>query len=227
MKYDYKFNDKSLFKLATTHISYANDCHIESNQRLEFLGDSVLSFIVANYIYKKYKGVDEGVLTEIRANAVCEKTLAIAARNLGLGDDLVFGRSERMSGGKDKESVLADTYEAVLAAIFLDSDIEHARSFVMDTIGSMIGDTSYVELENYKSEIQNYYQKRDRNREVVTYRLIEKTGPDHNPLFKVEAVYEGVVIGTGTGKNRKSAEQEAAKHALENAGVIGSKTNNI
>lgn len=214
MNYDYKFKDESLYKLATTHISFANDKHIESNQRLEFLGDSVLSFVVATYIYNEYKGVDEGVLTEIRANAVCEKTLAIAARRLELGEDLLFGKSERMSGGKYKDSVLADTYESVLAAIFLDSGIESARAFVMDTIGSMIGDTSYVELENYKSEIQNYYQKRDRNREVVKYRLVSKSGPDHNPTFEVEAVYCGKVIGKGSGKNRKSAEQEAAKYAL-------------
>jgi len=220
MKYDYRFKDKSLFRLATTHISYANDHNIESNQRLEFLGDSVLSFVVADYIYKEYKNVNEGVLTAIRANAVCEKTLAIAARNLGLGNDLIFGRSERMSGGKDKDSVLADTYESVLAAIFLDGGIKPARDFVMDTIGSMIGDTSYVELENYKSEIQNYYQKRDRNREVVTYNLIEKIGPDHDPLFKVEAVYNGKVIGKGEGKNRKSAEQVAAKHALQKVGLV-------
>ncbi len=220
MKYDYEFKDKSLLRLATTHISYANDHNIESNQRLEFLGDSVLSFVVADYIYKEYNNVNEGVLTAIRANAVCEKTLAIAARNLGLGNDLIFGRSERMSGGKDKDSVLADTYESVLAAIFLDGGIKPARDFVMDTIGSMIGDTSYVELENYKSEIQSYYQKRDRNREVVTYNLIEKIGPDHNPLFKVEAVYDGKVIGKGEGKNRKSAEQVAAKHALQRVGLV-------
>ncbi len=214
MKYNYKFKNKKLFELAVTHISLANDRNIESNQRLEFLGDSVLSFVVANYIYAEYKNVDEGALTELRANAVCEKTLAIAARNLELGNDIKFGKSERMSGGKDKDSVLADAYEAVLAAIFLDSGIECARDFVMDTIGDMIGDTSYVELENYKSEIQSFYQKRDRNTEVVTYRLISKTGPDHDPTFAVEAVYQGKIIGKGSGKNRKSAEQEAAKHAL-------------
>ncbi len=215
MKYNYKFKNRDLYRLATTHISFANDKHIESNQRLEFLGDSVLSFVVADHIYKKYRGVAEGELTEIRANAVCEKTLAIAASKLELGEDLRFGRSEQMSGGKRKDSVLADTYEAVLAAIYLDGGIEPAREFVMSTIGDMIGDTSYVELENYKSEIQSYYQKRDRNREVVTYRLISKSGPDHNPYFEVEAVYRGKVIGKGGGKTRKSAEQEAAKYALE------------
>lgn len=214
MKYDYKFKNKKLFDLAVTHISLANENHIESNQRLEFLGDSVLSFVVAKHIYQEYKNVDEGVLTELRANAVCEKTLAIAARKLELGSDLLFGKSERMSGGKDKDSVLADAYEAVLAAIFLDSSIEYAEKFVMDTIGDMIGDTSYVELENYKSEIQSFYQKRDRNMEVVKYRLISKTGPDHDPTFTVEATYMDKVIGKGSGKNRKSAEQEAAKYAL-------------
>ena len=221
MEYNYKFKNKKLFDLAMTHISLANDLHIESNQRLEFLGDSVLSFVVATYIYNEYKKVDEGVLTELRANAVCEKTLAIAARNLKLGEDLKFGKSERMSGGKDKDSVLADAYEALLAAIYLDSGIESAKDFIMDTIGSMIGDTSYVELENYKSEIQSYYQKRDRNREVVKYRLVNKNGPDHDPTFFFFFLYRDEVIGKGEGKNRKSAEQEAAKAAL--AKVKGSK----
>ena len=151
MKYDYEFKDNRLFELATTHISLANDLHIESNQRLEFLGDSVLSFVVATHIYHRYK--------------------------------------------------------------------ECAKDFVAKTLGDMIGNTSYVELENYKSEIQSYYQKRDRNREVVKYRLISKVGPDHNPTFKVEAIYNNKVIGRGTGKNRKSAEQEAAKQALQNVGA--------
>ena len=215
MKYNYTFKDKELFKLAVTHISLANINHTESNQRLEFLGDSVLSFVVSNYIYNEYKNVDEGALTELRANAVCEKTLAIAARKLELGNDIRFGKSERMSGGKDKDSVLADAYEAVLAAIFLDGGIDCAREFVMNTIGDLIGSTSYVELENYKSEIQSFYQKRDRNRDVVKYRLVSKMGPDHDPTFNDEAVYQDIVIGTGSGKNRKSAEQEAAKQALK------------
>ncbi len=214
MRYKYKFNENKYYKTAMTHISLANDENIESNQRLEFLGDSVLSFIVADYVYKEYPGVNEGVLTELRANAVCEKALAFAARELGLGDDLMFGRSERKSGGADKDSVLADAYEAVLAAIYLDGGIETARNFVMDTIGELIGNTSYIELENYKSEIQSYYQKRDRNHDVVRYELISKTGPDHNPTFKVRAVYQGKTIGEGEGKNRKSAEQAAAKEAL-------------
>ena len=215
MKYNYTFKDKELFKLAVTHISLANINHTESNQRLEFLGDSVLSFVVSNYIYNEYKNVDEGALTELRANAVCEKTLAIAARKLELGNDIRFGKSERMSGGKDKDSVLADAYEAVLAAIFLDGGIDCAREFVMNTIGDLIGSTSYVELESYPTEIQSFYQKRDRNRDVVKYRLVSKTGPDHDPTFNVEAVYQDIVIGTGSGKNRKSAEQEAAKQALK------------
>ena len=195
MEYNYKFKNKKLFDLAMTHISLANDLHIESNQRLEFLGDSVLSFVVATYIYNEYKKVDEGVLTELRANAVCEKTLAIAARNLKLGEDLKFGKSERMSGGKDKDSVLADAYEALLAAIYLDSGIESAKDFIMDTIGSMIGDTSYVELENYKSEIQSYYQKRDRNPNTVCSDSFLKFLPgtvDTRPSYKKE--YQHVLI---------------------------------
>lgn len=200
-------------EVALTHISLANEKNIESNQRLEFLGDSILSFVVAEYIYGEFKNLDEGKLTEVRAGAVCERALAEVAEKMGLGEGLNFGKSESRDGAK-KPSILCDTYEAVLGAIYLDSNIETARKWVLGNLKDTIEAARNMDFRNYKSEIQTYFQKRDKNRNVVTYELCGKTGPDHNPEFSVKALYMGRVIGTGKGKNRKEAEQRAAKCAL-------------
>jgi ribonuclease-3 len=215
MKINYEFKNKNLLDLALTHISYANDTKTESNQRLEFLGDSVLSYIIATAIYKMYPGYDEGKLTKHRADLVCEKSLASLARNMELGSNIKFGRSEQMSGGQDKDSVLADTFEAVLGAIFLDAGIETATEWTLNIFDEKIANMQNDTDINYKSELQIYFQKRDKGNDVVKYVLKSKKGPDHDPVFCVDAVYNNKVIGTGTGKNRKIAEQYAAKQAFE------------
>ncbi len=213
MDIGYKFKDEKLLGTALTHISLANEKGTESNQRLEFLGDSILSFVVAKYIYNEFKTLGEGMLTMVRAEAVCEKSLAEAARKLGLGEMVNFGRSEG-DAGKDKPSILCDTFEAVLGAIYLDGGIEPAEKWIMDNLKETIDKARNADFTNYKSEIQSFYQKRDKNREVVTYSLVERKGPDHEPIFSVVAEYQGEIIGRGTGKNRKTAEQNAAKDAL-------------
>ena len=214
MNIGYEFKNKKLLDVALTHISLANEKNIESNQRLEFLGDSILSFVVAEYIYNKFANLAEGRLTEVRAEAVCERSLAEAAKKMDLGSAVKFGKSE--SGvGADKPSILCDTYEAVLGAIYLDGGIEPARKWIMNNLKDTIEDAKLVHFHNYKSEIQNYFQKRDKGTDVVTYTLVERKGPDHMPVFKVNAVYRGNIIGTGSGKNLKSAEQAAAKVAAE------------
>lgn len=215
MDIKYKFKNKALLELALTHISLANDAKTESNQRLEFLGDSVLSYIIADEIYDKYPKCDEGELTKIRAALVCEKSLAELARQMDLGSGIKFGRSEAMSGGQDKDSVLADTFEAVLGAIFLDGGIENAKVWTLAIFGDRIKNIQIASDLNYKSELQIYFQKRDKGNDVVKYSLKNKSGPDHNPEFCVNAVYRNQIIGTGTGRNRKIAEQNAAKQALE------------
>lgn len=220
MNIGYTFKNDKLLKTALTHISYANDAKIESNQRLEFLGDSVLSYIVASRIYELYPACDEGELTRIRAALVCEKTLAELAHEMNLGENILFGKSEKMSNGINKRSILADTFEAVLGAIYLDSDIETAEKWVLSVFGTRIETIKPEEDKNYKSELQIFFQKRDKNTEVVKYTLKSKTGPDHSPSFIVEAVYEEKVIGSGSGKSRKVAEQNAARAALEGLGVI-------
>ncbi len=215
MNINYKFKNPKLLELALTHISFANDRHIESNQRLEFLGDSVLSYVIASKIYNMYPKHQEGELTKIRASLVCEKSLAELSRRMELGDSIKFGRSEAVSCGAEKDSILADAFEAVLGAIFLDSGIETAEKWVLEVFGDKVQNVGAAEDINYKSELQIYFQKRDKGNDVVTYNLIDKTGPDHDPVFSVEALYRGKVIGSGNGRARKIAEQNAAKQALD------------
>ena len=215
MRINYEFKNKALLRTALTHISLANENNIESNQRLEFLGDSVLSFIIATKIYDEYKHYNEGLLTELRAVVVCEKALSKAARSIDLGSGIKFGKSEAKCGGKDKDSILADTFEAVLAAIFLDGGIESARKWALETLKVVFDDLESIDIKNYKSEIQSYFQKRDKGTDTVTYNLLTRTGPEHAPTFEVEAIYRDKVIGRGKGSNRKSAEQQAAKQAFE------------
>lgn len=218
MNIGYEFRNKELLELALTHISLANDLKIASNQRLEFLGDSVLSYVIATKLYNLYPDYDEGVLTQIRASLVCEKSLAELARKLDLGSGIKLGRSESRSNGTSKDSILADTFEAVLGAIYLDSDGEVARDWTLNVFDDKLDNIEYEADVNYKSELQIYFQKRDKNTDVVRYRLTDKTGPDHAPRFAAEAVYQGKVIGCGKGKSRKIAEQEAAKDAFEKMG---------
>lgn len=215
MNIGYQFENEKLLDLALTHISLANDLKKESNQRLEFLGDSVLSYIVATELYNLYPDYDEGELTKIRAALVCEKSLAELARELDLGNGIKFGRSETKSNGEKKDSILSDTFEAVLGAIYLDSDGDTAKKWVLNVFGDRIKNFKMTREANYKSELQIHFQKRDKNTEVVGYQLVEKTGPDHDPEFLVDAVYQNKIIGTGKGKNRKIAEQNAAKNAFE------------
>ncbi|MBQ7097866.1 MAG: ribonuclease III [Clostridia bacterium] len=215
MNIGYEFKNKRLLDLALTHISLANDMKKDSNQRLEFLGDSVLSFVIASEIYRLHPECDEGDLTKIRAALVCEKSLAELAGELELGTGIKFGRSEAKSDGVHKASILADTFEAVLGAIYLDSDVETAKKWVLRVFGDRIKDAEISAEINYKSELQIFFQKRDKNTEVVRYRLVNKSGPDHNPSFSVEAVYQEKIIGIGKGKSRKVAEQNAAKDAFE------------
>ncbi|MBR5152930.1 MAG: ribonuclease III [Clostridia bacterium] len=213
MELSYTFQNQELLNLALTHTSLAHEKGIESNQRLEFLGDSILSFVVATELYARFPQLAEGRLTEMRAAAVCEKSLAQAAREMDLGSGIRFGKSETVCGGREKESILADAFEAVLGAIYLDSNMDVAREWVLRHLEETIMESAKLDFTNYKSELQKYYQKRDKTRDVVTYRLVGQTGPDHQPVFEAEAVYLGKVIGRGSGNSRKAAEQQAAKQA--------------
>ncbi|MBQ6543473.1 MAG: ribonuclease III [Clostridia bacterium] len=210
----YKFKDISLLKTALTHSSYANEKNTVCNERLEFLGDAVLGFISADYFYGKYN-VPEGELTKHRAARVCENALSLFARELDIGSALYLGKGEERMNGRNKPSMLADAFEAVLAAVYLDGGLEPAKKIALRFVARH---DKLDETGDYKTALQEVVQ---RNREErVEYVLIEETGPAHNKHFVIEVHLNSNVIGKGEGKSKKIAEQMAAKEALELMGIV-------
>ncbi len=211
---DYKFKNEKLLINALTHSSFANEARdgIGSNERLEFLGDSVLSIIVSEYIYKKFKNLPEGELTKMRAALVCEKSLCGFSRELQIGKYLRLGKGEEKSGGRERDSILADAFEAVLAAMYLDGGIEIAKKHVMRFVTKELQHTDEEVFKDYKTALQEIIQRNPE--ESVTYILTGESGPDHNKIFEVEVKLNSNTIGRGIGKNKKQAEQSAAKEAL-------------
>jgi ribonuclease-3 len=208
----YRFLRATLYETALTHSSHYNENRNTSsgcNERLEFLGDSVLGFLAAEYLYDKYEDKTEGELTRMRASLVCETSLAAVARVLGLSDALRLGKGEEMSGGRHRASLLADAVEAVLAAIYLDGGMEPARRFTRQ----FILDAGRVEKSDYKTRLQEVLQ-RDPPRQY-TYHLVAQSGPDHAKVFTVEVRISDITAGRGSGGSKKEAEQAAAKSALE------------
>ena len=213
---NYKFNNIELLKNALVHSSYANEVrgNTHSNERLEFLGDSVLSIIVAEHIFHKYPNMPEGELTRMRASLVCEKTLCAFSRELGIGEYLLLGRGEDKNGGRERDSILADAFEAVLAAIYLDGGMKAAKAHIMNTVLRDLEHYSDEDsFKDYKTTLQEIIQRNPE--ESVTYILVDETGPDHNKQFTVAVKLNSNVIGTGTGKSKKQAEQMAAHQALK------------
>lgn len=219
LRLGYTFKDISLLKNALTHSSYANETRAldSSNERLEFLGDSVLSIIVSDYIYKTYKNLPEGELTKLRASLVCEKSLCGFSKQLGLGEYLLLGKGEQQNGGSNRPSILADAFEAVLAAMYLDGGMEVARKHVMRFILDELKHTDDEVFKDYKTYLQEVIQKNPE--EQLTYVLKDEKGPDHDKLFTVEVHLNSNVIGVGEGKSKKAAEQAAAKQALKLMGI--------
>ena len=211
----YKFKDISLLETALTHSSYANEQSDGTvcNERLEFLGDSILGFVSAKYFYENFDS-PEGELTKHRAARVCEKALCLFAKELGIGQALRLGKGESRTGGSERPSILADAFEAVLAAVFLDGGLEEASKIVLRFIPR---NDELEETKDYKTTLQEVIQ---RNREEhVEYVLTDASGPDHAKTFTVEVHLNSNVIGRGTGKSKKLAEQHAAKEALELMGI--------
>lgn len=211
----YKFKNKALIVNALTHSSYANENRNPegSNERLEFLGDSVLSIVVSDYLYKQLGSVAEGDLTKLRASLVCEKSLHIFAKKIKLGDYIFLGKGEENTGGRERPSILADAFEAVIAAIYLDGGMEAARRHILRFIPSDLLHGTKMAYGDYKTVLQEIVQKNPE--EKVEYVLIGEEGPDHNKRFVVEVTLNSQVIGTGKGRSKKNAEQLAAKEALE------------
>lgn len=213
----YEFSDKALLTRALTHSSYANEnSHThQDNERLEFLGDSVLGFITAEYLFTNHKNQPEGELTKLRSYAVCEKSLFEFAKQIDLGDNILLSHGEEKTGGRERASVLSDAFEALIAAIYLDGGIENAKEFVLRFVAP------YVEqkpsFKDYKTMLQEVIQRNAG--EQLSYVLVSESGPDHDKRFEVEAHLNSNVIGRGTAGSKKKAEQEAARQALELMGL--------
>ena len=216
----YNFKNISLLKNALVHTSYANEVRngVTSNERLEFLGDSVLSLIVSDHIFNKFSGMPEGELTRLRASLVCEKSLCSFARELDLGHFLYLGKGEDKGGGRDRDSILADAFEAVLAAIYLDGGMDAAKEYVMRFVLREIKVHTEENTKDYKTILQEIIQRNPE--ETVSYILTGSDGPDHDKSFTVEVHLNSNVIGEGTGKSKKQAEQMAAKQALKLMGEL-------
>ncbi|MCD8145714.1 MAG: ribonuclease III [Clostridiales bacterium] len=213
-KLGYHFRDPSLLENALTHSSYANEHHmgsIHSNERLEFLGDSVLGMVTADSLYHTFPDLPEGELTRLRANLVCEGSLAMVARQLDLGSYLKLGKGEAGGGGGQRPSIIADAVEAVLAAVYLDGGISQARRIVQRFILSNI-DQVQEASRDHKTYLQELVQRK--SGQSLSYRLIGESGPDHNKTFTMEVLLNGVSVGSGSGRSKKEAEQMAAKAAI-------------
>ena len=212
----YKFNNAIYLERALTHSSYNKEKNTkhQDNERLEFLGDAFFDAIVSAELFKMMQGVTEGKLTKTRALVVCESSLAKAARKLGLGQYIYIGHGEEVAGGRDKDSILADAMEAVIGAIYIDGGYAPTQKFVIQNFAETIKDAAEGKLfSDYKSEVQEFIQKNGRNL-AITYNTVREEGPAHDKTFFVNLSYDGNVLGEGSGKSKKEAEQQAAKTAL-------------
>ncbi|MCC8135790.1 MAG: ribonuclease III [Ruminococcus sp.] len=211
----YTFKDKKLIHQALSHSSYANEKKNPggSNERLEFLGDSVLSIVVSEHLYTHLTHIAEGELTKRRASLVCEKSLHVFAQQIQLGKYLLLGKGEENTGGRERPSILADAFEAVIAAVYLDGGLEAARKHILRFLPEDLQHQKKPAFNDFKTILQEIVQKNPE--EKVEYNLVGEEGPDHNKRFVVEVCLNSNIIGRGKGRSKKEAEQLAAKEALE------------
>lgn len=214
----YKFKNQNYLMEALTHstFAYERDNGMKCNERLEFLGDAVLSAISAEFLFNKYPDMPEGQLTKLRASLVCTESLSTFARKIDLGKALLLGKGEANTGGADRPSNLENAFEALIAAIYLDGGMECARTFVLGFLNEAL-ESHNINFKDYKTTLQEVVQKNPG--ENVTYVLVGESGPDHNKEFVMEVHLNSNVIGVGKGRSKKSAEQAAAKEALELMGL--------
>lgn len=213
---EYKFKNITLLETALTHSSYANENRhkAESYERLEFLGDSILGFVTAEHLYKSFPDMPEGDLTKTRAALVCERSLCDFSKELGVGDFLRLSHGEEHSGGRERASILADVFESIIAAIFIDSDdIEITKKFILRFIIPAAKNQNKKPFKDYKTNLQEIIQQNPE--EKLSYVITGESGPDHDKHFKVEVHLNSNVIGRGGGRSKKEAEQQAAREALE------------
>lgn len=210
----YTFKDKNLLKKALTHTSFAYENKLESNEKLEFLGDSILEYISSKYIYNNYKKLKEGEMTKVRAEVVCEDSLYKVAKSHNFSDFILVGKSETNSGGNFKPAILADSIEATIAAIYFDGGLEEAEKFIINNLKTAIEEsTKHVGMKDHKTVLQEKLQV---NGDVcIKYTVIKETGPDHDKTFTVKVEADGKELAVGEGRTKKAAEMDAAGNALE------------
>lgn len=211
----YRFQNLSLLQNAVTHSSYANERYhnsLMSNERLEFLGDSILGMVVAEHLYRNYPDRPEGELTRMRADMVCEQSLAKVAERIHLGNHLLLGHGEEQSGGRSRDSMLADAVESVIAATYLDGGMDAAVGLIYRFV---LCDVPVTKMHNadYKTALQELVQQR--KNQHLQYTLVGESGPDHDKEFFVEVTLNGKIVGNGSGSSKKRAEQEAARAAIQ------------
>ena len=210
----YTFKNKQLLNTALTHTSYAYEKKKESNEKLEYLGDSILEFISSEYLYKNYINLREGEMTKVRASVVCEQSLYKIAKKHNFSDFLNLGKSERCSKENVRPAIMADSVEAVIAAMYLDGGIEVVKKFIIGNLKDEIEIAAKnVGEKDYKTVLQEILQKNGNVK--IEYKIVKETGPDHDKLFDSEVIFNGKVLAYGEGKSKKLAEMDAAKNALE------------
>lgn len=212
-KYNLNSKSKETILTALTHSSYANEHNTIHNERLEFLGDAVLSVLVSEYLYNNFQDLNEGDMSKLRARSVCEEANAEYARLLNLGPMLRLGHGEELSGGRVRDAVLNDAFEALMGAIYLTEGLAKVKEILTDVVFSSIGKITNNSFIDYKSKLQEYVQSE--TREALVYKEINESGKPHEKVFTMAVFLDGVKLGTGSGKSKKAAEQLAAKQALE------------
>ena len=205
-------NDFNIFRTAFTHQSYSNEHNVKNNERLEFLGDAILDFLVADFLFHKYPNEPEGKLTKLRAKYVCERANNEYAIELELNEAFLLGRGESEYGGKNKQSLLSDLFEAFLGAIYLDCGLDKVKEILQNYVFPKIEDSTSFFVD-YKSKLQEFFQAE--SRKTVEYHLIKDTGPTHDKTFTIAVIHDTIRLGIGVGKSKKEAEQQAAKDALQ------------
>lgn len=216
-KYDINVNSYDNFLLAMTHSSFGNEHNLKHNERIEFLGDAILGLMVAEYIYMNFKEMPEGNMSKLRATYVCEDANAKYAREIGIDKLILLGRGEELSGGRERPAILSDAFESFLGAIYLEGGIENVRKLLKVVVFPHVLAINEIQFVDYKSKLQEYIQAETRT--ALEYRLDNVFGPPHNRLFIMSVYLDNMKLGTGKGKSKKEAEQEAAKAALSKMAV--------
>ncbi len=211
---NYKFKNKNYILEALTHSSYYNENKkYKFNERLEFLGDAILDMIISDYLFNNEKDLPEGELTKLRANIVCKESLSEVAKNINLGEYMYLGRGEQATGGRSRSSILADAFEAVIAAIYLDGGIDEARNFIIKNMEYIISLSREGKIfRDYKTHLQELLQSKGYVN--IWYKIVEEKGPDHNKNFITQVGFDDKILGVGEGKSKKESEQIAAKEAI-------------